>query len=138
MNAKLQANQSLSTQESRLAVIKRRAYAVACAVGLLGIAVGFLGISDVFRLALYGFLFVFTGITLSMVLNPKIRGWVNYYTRFYRDGMLKIFYYLNVLIRKWIRNKYRIKRKHAALLKYRAIREEEPTLFYHWKLGIIE
>ena len=72
LNAKLQANQSLSTQESRLAVIKRRAYAVACAVGLLGIAVGFLGISDAFRFALYGFLFVFTGITLSMVLNPKI------------------------------------------------------------------
>jgi group II intron reverse transcriptase/maturase len=74
----------------------------------------------------------------AKVLNPKIRGWVNYYTRYYRHNMLKIFYYLNVLIRKWIRNKYRIKRKQLALTKYRAIQAEEPQLFYHWKLGVKE
>ncbi|MBX3257172.1 MAG: group II intron reverse transcriptase/maturase [Chitinophagaceae bacterium] len=74
----------------------------------------------------------------AKILNPKIRGWVNYYTRFYRDNMLKIFFYLNVKIRKWIRNKYRIKRKHAVLIKYHAIQKEYPDLFYHWKLGIKE
>ena len=72
LNAKLQANQSLSIQESRLAIIKRRAYALACGVGLLGIAVGFFGRIDSIQFGLYGFLFIFTCITLSMVLNPKV------------------------------------------------------------------
>lgn len=74
----------------------------------------------------------------AKVLNPKIRGWINYYSRFYRDKMLKIFYYLNVLIRKWIRNKYRIKNAQSCLAKYHAIQAQEPNLFYHWKLGVKE
>ncbi|MDH7459883.1 group II intron reverse transcriptase/maturase [Chitinophagaceae bacterium 26-R-25] len=74
----------------------------------------------------------------ATILNPKIRGWVNYYTRFYRELTLEIFHYLNTLIRKWIRNKYRTKRRPKMFEKYRAIQKAEPTLFYHWRLGIIE
>jgi group II intron reverse transcriptase/maturase len=69
-------------------------------------------------------------------LNPKIRGWVNYYTRFYKATTLRIFHYLNELIRAWIRNKYRLKTKTAVYAKYNALLEEQPELFYHWKVGI--
>src|SRR6476620_10108349 len=44
-------------------------------------------------------------------LNPKIRGWINYYTRFNRRIGLDVFYYLNGLTRQWIKNTYKIRGK---------------------------
>lgn len=72
----------------------------------------------------------------AKLLNPKIRGWVNYYTRFYRQEMLRVFWYLNERIRKWIKNKYKLTSKKQVLEKYKAMQAEQPTLFYHWRLGI--
>jgi RNA-directed DNA polymerase len=69
-------------------------------------------------------------------LNPKIRGWINYYTRFKRDEVYAVFYYLNELIRRWIRNTYKIQDKKRLYQKYREIQSESSFLFYHWKLGI--
>lgn len=69
-------------------------------------------------------------------LNPKIRGWINYYTRFNKDEAHGVFYYLNGLIRKWLKKKYKILNKGEVYRKYRLTQEENPVLFYHWKLGI--
>ncbi|MEO6134045.1 MAG: group II intron reverse transcriptase/maturase [Ginsengibacter sp.] len=69
-------------------------------------------------------------------LNPKIRGWINYYTKFNRDEAHSVFYYLNGLIRKWIKNKYKILTKGKLYKKYREIQIANPYLFYHWRLGI--
>jgi len=69
-------------------------------------------------------------------LNPKIRGWVNYYTKFNRMIGLDVFYYLNELIRKWIKNTYKIRGKAWLYDKYRTIQSANPDLFYHWRLGI--
>jgi RNA-directed DNA polymerase len=69
-------------------------------------------------------------------LNPKIRGWVNYYTRYNRREGLGVFNYLNKLIRKWIKNKYKLKSKESVYIKYKTIQAENEELFYHWKLGI--
>ena len=72
----------------------------------------------------------------AKVLNPKIRGWVNYYGLFYRDKALGLFKYLNELVRKWIAGKYRLNSKPAVYAKCKAIRESQPALFYHWRLGV--
>ena len=69
-------------------------------------------------------------------LNPKIRGWINYYSRFNRDEAHGVFSYLNELIRKWIKNTYKIRGKNRLYKKYHLIQAETPLLFYHWKLGI--
>ena len=69
-------------------------------------------------------------------LNPKIRGWLNYYTRFNKDEAHKVFYYLNELIQKWIKNTYKIRSKVELYDKYQLIQANNPTLFYHWKIGI--
>jgi RNA-directed DNA polymerase len=69
-------------------------------------------------------------------LNPKIRGWINYYTRFNRMIGLDVFYYLNELIRQWIKNTYKIGGKAWLYDKYRAIQSANPDLFYHWRLGV--
>jgi RNA-directed DNA polymerase len=69
-------------------------------------------------------------------LNPKIRGWVNYYAKFNRNIALDVFYYLNELIRQWIKNKYKIKGKAWRYDKYHAVQAANPNLFYHWQLGV--
>lgn len=70
------------------------------------------------------------------MLNPKLRGWINYYSKFYRSQMLKLFFYLNERIKKWIANKYKLRAKTRIAAKYQAIQAEQPELFYHWRLGI--
>ncbi len=69
-------------------------------------------------------------------LNPKIRGWINYYTKFNRDETHSVFYHLNELIRKWIKNTYKIRNKGKLFKKYQGIQAANPNLFYHWRLGI--
>ena len=69
-------------------------------------------------------------------LNPKIRGWINYYTRFNRHEALEVFSYLNELIRKWLKNKYKLRSCKSVYVKYKTVVREKADLFYHWKLGI--
>lgn len=69
-------------------------------------------------------------------LNPKIRGWINYYAKFNRYKAYDVFYYLNELIRQWIKNKYKIKGKAWRYDKYRKVLAKNPELFYHWRLGV--
>ncbi len=69
-------------------------------------------------------------------LNPKLRGWVNYYMKFNRYKAYNVFYYLNDLIQKWIANKYKIRGRRKAKAKYQLIQSANPEMFYHWKLGI--
>jgi hypothetical protein len=74
--------------------------------------------------------------TLAATLNPKIRGWVNYYTKFARREGLRVYNYLNEQIWKWIARKCKIKYVKALYRKYETILEETPDLFYHWKPGV--
>ncbi len=69
-------------------------------------------------------------------LNPKICGWINYYTRFNREEAYKVFYYLNELIQMWIKNTYKIRSRVELFKKYQLIQANNPLLFYHWKIGI--
>lgn len=69
-------------------------------------------------------------------LNPKIRGWINYYTRFNRHEALEVFCYLNELIRKWVKNKYKLRDMKSLYVKFKAIQRENELLFYHWTKGV--
>jgi hypothetical protein len=69
-------------------------------------------------------------------LNPKIRGWINYYAKFNQHKTYDVFYYLNELIRQWIKNKYKIRGKAKMYEKYLVMQSANPQLFYHWRLGI--
>lgn len=69
-------------------------------------------------------------------LNPKIRGWINYYAKFDRWEVLNVFRYLNSLIYEWIRRTYRMIGTRSIKAKYRMIQSSSPNLFYHWQLGI--
>ena len=69
-------------------------------------------------------------------LNPRIRGWINYYAKYHRDETHKVFYRFNILIRKWIKNTYKIRGLAKIFEKYKQIQNVNPDLFYHWKLGV--
>jgi group II intron reverse transcriptase/maturase len=54
---------------------------------------------------------------IATTLNPKIRGWLNYYCRFNPREARDVFVYLNELIKRWIKEKYRLRSKKAMVLK---------------------
>jgi RNA-directed DNA polymerase len=69
----------------------------------------------------------------ARLLNPKIRGWINYYGKFFKWRMIRVFNYLDYLIQRWIANKYRITSKAQTLEKFEAMMKETSLMFYHWK-----
>ena len=69
-------------------------------------------------------------------LNPKIRGWINYYSKFYRYECLSVFCYLNERIMMWMRNKYKTYSRRKVLARLQHLQAESPQMFYHWVQGI--
>ena len=74
---------------------------------------------------------------LATLLNPKIRGWLNYYGKINRSCLRPVFYYLHHRMIKWTLNKY--KRSNRSKVKavrwLRWVYKLFPNLFYHWTLG---
>ena len=74
---------------------------------------------------------------LANRLNPKIRGWLNYYGKIKRDSLKPVFYYLHHRLIKWILKKYK-RFKGSQILAVKWLRKMTiafPNLFYHWSLG---
>ena len=73
---------------------------------------------------------------LAQEINMRVRGWINYYGRFYPSGLCPSLNRINDYLVRWIVQKYkryRGKRKRAR----EALRKAErlyPCLFAHWKL----
>lgn len=77
--------------------------------------------------------------SIAKYVNPYLRGWVNYYGKFYRSEMqgslLQVEYYL----KRWVQCKYRKKGNRApkdkALNYLGRVRKYQPYLFEHWRYG---
>jgi hypothetical protein len=76
---------------------------------------------------------------ISQTYDPKIRGWANYYGRFYKSDMYSIYYHLNHALIRWAMRKYKKLRTHKrrACNWLARIARQEPELFVHWQMGII-
>ena len=72
----------------------------------------------------------------AKVLNPKIRGWINYYGKFFKSRMIRVFEYLDKLVRRWMARKYKITAKEGTFARFQRTKKEVPTLFFHWKFGL--
>lgn len=74
---------------------------------------------------------------IATLLNPKIRGWMQYYERFRKMSLKGVFMNLHNRLIKWALNRYkRFKgstRKAANYL--RGVKRAFPYLFYHWSVG---
>jgi hypothetical protein len=70
-------------------------------------------------------------------LNPKLRGWIRYFGKYRGYSLSKVFYILRIKLVRWAR--YRYKRYRYNLTKaYKwldRVRDQYPSLFYHWYVG---
>jgi hypothetical protein len=72
---------------------------------------------------------------LSYRLQPKIRGWINYYGIIRLGDMQRVFNLLNRRIAKWIQKKYKTNTIANAYNKMKRIIQSFPTIFIHWEYG---
>jgi RNA-directed DNA polymerase len=76
-------------------------------------------------------------VGVAQFLEPIIRGWVNYYGRFRLWELNPIFQILRRRLVMWVCKRY--KRYRTRLNKayewLGRVKEQYPTLFYHWRLG---
>jgi RNA-directed DNA polymerase len=75
---------------------------------------------------------------LAEIINPKIRGWYNYFSRFCASEARKVLKYLNYALIIQIRFKYKkLKRSKARAYRYLIqMSKIQSNLFYHWQIGV--
>lgn len=75
---------------------------------------------------------------LARLVNPSVRGWMNYYGRFYRSKCVQTLRHLNRALTAWARRKYRwLKRRERASEHWLGrIAQRDPKLFVLWQLGM--
>ena len=75
---------------------------------------------------------------LARLTNPVVRGWMNYYGRFYRSKCVQVLRHLNAALARWARWKYkRFRRRERASMHWLGrIARRDPNLFVLWQLGV--
>jgi RNA-directed DNA polymerase len=67
-------------------------------------------------------------------INPIVRGWLQYYGRYYRSELYPLLKRINTYLMRWVRKKYRrlhgFKKAHAW---WKTVGERVPHLFFHWR-----
>ncbi len=74
---------------------------------------------------------------LSRLYNPIIRGWLQYYGRFYRTALRSIVRQLDRALVLWTKRKYKKLRTHTRRARHwiASISRRCPELFAHWELA---
>ena len=76
---------------------------------------------------------------LSRMFDPIVRGWINYYGRYYKSALYPTLRHLNRILVRWATRKYRRLRGHRRRAEYwlGRLTRRQPQLFAHWRLGIL-
>jgi group II intron reverse transcriptase/maturase len=76
---------------------------------------------------------------LARLVNPSVRGWMNYYGRFYRSKCVQVLRHLNEALAAWVRRKYkRFRRRERASMHWLGrIARRDAKLFVLWQLGVV-
>lgn len=74
---------------------------------------------------------------IARYINPVIRGWYQYYGKFYRTALKWLWRNINHYLTHWVMRKYKRYRKHKVkayeyLIK---VAQTHPRLFFHWQIG---
>ena len=74
---------------------------------------------------------------LSRMFNPKVRGWLQYYGRYYRSALYPIMRQLDRSLARWAYRKYKKLRGHLRRATHwlARISRRDPGLFAHWQMG---
>ena len=74
---------------------------------------------------------------LAQEINSTVRGWINYYGRFYRMELIQTLRLINDYLVRWAMRKYkRLRRRPTRTSRFLTrIARREPGLFAHWAWG---
>ena len=75
---------------------------------------------------------------LSRMFNPIIRGWLQYYGRYYRSALYSVTRALDRDLAFWAKRKYKKLRHHLRRATRWIVRisRRDPQLFAHWQMGV--
>ena len=75
---------------------------------------------------------------LARMFNPKVRGWLQYYGRYYRSALYPIMRQLDRSLARWAYRKYKKLRGHLRRATHwlARISRRDPGLFAHWQMGV--
>lgn len=73
---------------------------------------------------------------LANMWNPVLRGWIQYYGRFYKSALHAVFRHFNGILVRWAMRKYKRLQRHRLRAErwLGGIARREPRLFAHWYL----
>jgi RNA-directed DNA polymerase len=73
---------------------------------------------------------------LARMFNPIVRGWINYYGRFYKSWLYPVLRHLNDGLVRWAMRKYKRLHGHVRRAKrwLASVARRDPRLFAHWSL----
>jgi RNA-directed DNA polymerase len=76
---------------------------------------------------------------LAQRFDPQIRGWVAYYGRYHPSALRRAFRPLNRRLVRWAQAKYKRFGRHQRKATHwlRSVASAQPTLFAHWRIGIV-
>jgi len=75
---------------------------------------------------------------ISKILNPKLRGWINYYSKLSKHKLQETFRKIDYGLVRWVLKKYKrlkggIKQGYKML---RSMKRSNPTILEHWRQGL--
>jgi len=73
---------------------------------------------------------------LARMWNPVLRGWIQYFGRFYKSALYPVFRHFNGLLVRWAMRKYKRLRRHRRRAEHwlGGVARRAPRLFAHWQL----
>lgn len=73
---------------------------------------------------------------LDQMYNPCIRGWITYYSHFYRTQLRPTLTRIDAYVIRWARRKFKRMRHQTKGARdwFDRLRRTNPTLFAHWRL----
>ncbi len=76
---------------------------------------------------------------LSFMFDAVLKGWNNYYGRFYPSEMSVIWNHMNDYLVRWMRRKYKHLARHKTKARQKLAKLENSNTksFIHWKLGYV-
>lgn len=71
---------------------------------------------------------------LAKLYNPQIRGWMNYFSHFYRSSLHRLYDHIDQKLVRWAQSKYRklVGKQAEARRWLKKVVSRQPRLFVHW------
>lgn len=76
---------------------------------------------------------------LGRMFGSEIRGWINYYCRFYKSAFAPVARHLNWALARWVLRKFkRFRGHHSRAIEWlRRLARRQPRIFPHWQAGFV-